>query len=115
VKDRLCRSCGAPLKGGTHRCEYCGTDWQPPAPPLSFNLPAVLALVLSLVAVPFLIIPWFGLIPAGVGLYFGIDALRDMRKRPAQAGAKAMAIIGTVLCAMLLLVMAASLHLLYSQ
>lgn len=115
MKDRLCLSCGAPLKGGTHQCEYCGTDWQPPpAAPHSFNfnLQSVISLVLALVAMPFLMMPWFGIIPAGVGLYFGIDALREIRKNSQQKDGKIMALTGIVLCATLLAVMSASIYLL---
>jgi hypothetical protein len=31
MEERRCGNCGAVLGGGTYRCDYCGTDWTPPA------------------------------------------------------------------------------------
>lgn len=40
IFKRKCPNCGATLKGGTHFCDYCGTDWTPP-PPSPENRPIV--------------------------------------------------------------------------
>ncbi len=37
MAKRKCGNCGATLKAGTHFCEFCGTDWAPPAKKTSYG------------------------------------------------------------------------------
>ena len=108
MQPSICPNCGATLRD--LKCEHCGTDWSPPpsnVPPPRTSPQAIAALSLVLPSLLLIAVPWLGIVTAGLGAFFGFDALREIRRHPERWKGRIVAAIGFAVCAICLLIMLA--------
>lgn len=101
MEERHCKGCGATLLGGTDICGYCGTNWTAPPilgpVPLRQHVHANRAIIYGCIGL-FLTPVWFYCAGFSVaGMYFGIAAVKAIRKNPTVWKGEGAAIIAIVI------------------